>query len=170
VDFDGNGFLLAVSESSLDVIRVEVDAYDPLDELANQERVAAGGTLTDTRGIAVDENGLVILTDEGNQTVVRLDPDAFDPLDPGSNQTILTSGPPMVEPRGADVVGLGSCGNGMLDPGEQCDDASEFDGDCCSAVCQYESPGSVCAIDACNEGGTCDDVGVCEGTMPVACD
>ncbi len=106
VDFDENGFLLAVmGDTPPEVIRLDVNAYNPLDELANQELVASGGTLTEPRGIAIDENGLVILTDQGNQTAVRLDPDAFDPLDLGSNQTTLASGPPMVEPRGADVVG-----------------------------------------------------------------
>jgi cysteine-rich repeat protein len=44
------------------------------------------------------------------------------------------------------------CGNGKLDPGEQCDDANKVQGDGCSAICQiecFESCGS------CGTGGPC---------------
>lgn len=30
------------------------------------------------------------------------------------------------------------CGNGVVEPGESCDDGNTFDGDCCSATCQVE--------------------------------
>src|SRR5206468_5095592 len=30
------------------------------------------------------------------------------------------------------------CGNGFLDPGEQCDDGNTLAGDCCSPTCQFE--------------------------------
>ncbi len=36
------------------------------------------------------------------------------------------------------------CGDGNVDPGEQCDDGGTVDGDCCSATCQIES-GPGCA-------------------------
>ncbi len=55
------------------------------------------------------------------------------------------------------------CGNGVIDPGEQCDDGNSASGDCCSAGCQFEPAGSVCnddglvcTADACNGTGTCD--------------
>jgi cysteine-rich repeat protein len=61
------------------------------------------------------------------------------------------------------------CGNGTLDPGEQCDDGNRSNGDGCNALCQVEanwlcpSPGQAC-IDAtvCGDGiltsnETCDD-------------
>jgi cysteine-rich repeat protein len=66
------------------------------------------------------------------------------------------------------VVGLRAaavavCGDGILDlPDEQCDDGNTVDGDCCSATCQFENPGSPCAddgnpctVDACDGAGTC---------------
>jgi cysteine-rich repeat protein len=41
-----------------------------------------------------------------------------------------------------------SCGNGILDPGEECDDGNSTSGDCCSATCQAEI---VCpACEACD--------------------
>ena len=48
-----------------------------------------------------------------------------------------------------------TCGNGIVDPGEQCDDGNTTSGDCCSATCQAENLGST----------TC-GVGACERTVP----
>ena len=52
------------------------------------------------------------------------------------------------------------CGNGTVEPGEQCDDASG----CCSAVtCQIEGSGTSCgsAATECSAQDTCDGAGVC---------
>jgi cysteine-rich repeat protein len=40
-------------------------------------------------------------------------------------------------------VDVGSCGDGIVDPGEQCDDGNTLDGDGCSATCDTED-GFVC--------------------------
>jgi cysteine-rich repeat protein len=56
----------------------------------------------------------------------------------------------------------------VLDAGEACDDGNELDGDCCSAVCQFESA-ATSGDDACTTGGTCDGAGSCTGGTPV-CD
>jgi len=37
-----------------------------------------------------------------------------------------------------------TCGNGVLDLGEQCDDGNTLNGDCCSATCRFEAAGSAC--------------------------
>ena len=54
------------------------------------------------------------------------------------------------------------CGNGVLDPGESCDDGNRRDGDCCSASCVAAAVGSSCAddgqgctADVCDDGLTC---------------
>ena len=44
------------------------------------------------------------------------------------------------------------CGDGILDPGEDCDDNNNENGDCCSATCLAEP-----------DGGACDDGEVCTG-------
>jgi cysteine-rich repeat protein len=54
------------------------------------------------------------------------------------------------------------CGDGLVDPGEQCDDGNKLSGDCCSSTCQFEhhacDDGNLCTEnDACNNG-------VCAGT------
>jgi cysteine-rich repeat protein len=56
------------------------------------------------------------------------------------------------------------CGDGTLDPGEQCDDGATngLAGDCCTVTCQFRTAGTACADDAdlctadlCDGGGTC---------------
>jgi cysteine-rich repeat protein len=63
-----------------------------------------------------------------------------------------------------------TCGNGMLDPGEQCDDGNASDGDCCSSSCQTQAPNGTSCDDphACIVGGSCQS-GTCTGGT-VSCD
>ncbi|KAK6538133.1 hypothetical protein TWF694_011015 [Orbilia ellipsospora] len=46
-----------------------------------------------------------------------------------------TSGIPYILVRGASPIG---CGNGRVDPGEQCDDGNMNDGDGCNSACRFE--------------------------------
>jgi len=55
----------------------------------------------------------------------------------------------MGSPGGAVV-----CGNGVLEPGEQCDDGNTEDGDGCSSTCKLESP-LACDTNLCDH-GDCD--------------
>ncbi|MBI3769059.1 MAG: PQQ-dependent sugar dehydrogenase [Deltaproteobacteria bacterium] len=41
-------------------------------------------------------------------------------------------------PTRTPTPGVGTCGNGVRDTGEQCDDGNSIGGDCCSATCQVE--------------------------------
>ena len=54
------------------------------------------------------------------------------------------------------------CGNGILDPGEECDDGNVFDGDCCSSSSKPANPGewcpddgNICTDDVCDSAGNC---------------
>src|SRR5881398_276998 len=59
------------------------------------------------------------------------------------------------------------CGNGFLDPGEQCDDGNTVAGDCCSPTCQFEPAGQACpSATPCLAATTCDGAGVCGGGTP----
>lgn len=55
----------------------------------------------------------------------------------------------------------GTCGDGVLDEGENCDDGNVLDGDCCASNCAAESgqpctdDGDPCTTDACGEAGVC---------------
>src|SRR5439155_1750704 len=51
------------------------------------------------------------------------------------------------------------CGDGVLDPDEQCDDGNREDGDCCSSSCQLEPATTVCRPAA----GSCDAAETCDG-------
>ena len=54
------------------------------------------------------------------------------------------------------------CGDGSLEPGEQCDDGNTLNGDCCSSTCQLVAAGTACADD----GNPCTR-DVCNGGAPV---
>src|SRR5262249_7606716 len=43
----------------------------------------------------------------------------------------------MLAPAHASPGGFGSCGDGHVDPGEQCDDGNHDSGDCCSPQCTF---------------------------------
>src|SRR5207247_1234198 len=51
------------------------------------------------------------------------------------------------------------CGNGHLDPGEECDDGNLNDGDCSSSSCKIESSTTMCRAAA----GPCDVTESCDG-------
>jgi cysteine-rich repeat protein len=58
------------------------------------------------------------------------------------------------------------CGNGFVDPGEECDDRNVTDGDCCSSTCQLDAAGTPCDDgNACTINETCDATGVCTGVV-----
>jgi cysteine-rich repeat protein len=58
------------------------------------------------------------------------------------------------------------CGNGVIEPGEQCDDGNTLGGDCCDAVCQL-TIGPCTDDNACTTGDVCTPLG-CVGT-PLDC-
>jgi uncharacterized delta-60 repeat protein len=53
-----------------------------------------------------------------------------------------------------------TCGNGVLEPGEDCDDGNTRSGDCCSSTCGFEPAGFVCVATGCTA-GRCDGAGSC---------
>jgi large repetitive protein len=55
-----------------------------------------------------------------------------------------------------------TCGNGTLDPGEQCDDGNQTPGDGCSATCQNEVE-AVCGDGLVGTGEECDDGNTADG-------
>jgi cysteine-rich repeat protein len=63
------------------------------------------------------------------------------------------------------------CGNGVLEPGEDCDDGGSAGGDCCAGDCRFEGAGSSCDdANACTSADACDGAGACAGGPPLPCD
>ncbi len=64
-----------------------------------------------------------------------------------------------------DDVHIATCGDGNLEPGEQCDDGNTVAGDCCSPTCQFEPSTTVCraAASECDVAETCTGA---SGTCP----
>jgi cysteine-rich repeat protein len=52
------------------------------------------------------------------------------------------------------------CGDGTVNPGEECDDGGTLGGDCCSPQCDIEMAGTVCGVSS----EVCDIEEVCDGT------
>ncbi len=63
-------------------------------------------------------------------------------------------------------VGEGYCGDGNIDPSEDCDPP----GGCCASDCTFEPQGAACSDELfCNGEETCDGLGVCQPGTPVDC-
>src|SRR5690606_6214584 len=54
------------------------------------------------------------------------------------------------------------CGNGDLDPEEECDDGNTASGDCCSSSCTLDPVGTACGPTFACSGFVCDGAGACE--------
>jgi virginiamycin B lyase len=136
--------------------------------------------------IANRRTGHVWINGSNSDTLVRFDPategfTAFPlpsrasftreiELDPDNNPWTCTSN----EPGGPDEPGRGKlvklelpppgaeCGNGRLEPGEECDDGNDADCDGCSARCRVETgcgDGARCGAEECDDGNLAD----CDG-------
>lgn len=79
---------------------------------------------------------------------------------------IHTSGFPGGEIRGQ-IERVPSCGDGVLDVGEDCDDGNNADGDCCTDTCHFDAFGYLCPApeDPCLK-GICDGAGTCGVSAP----
>ena len=66
-----------------------------------------------------------------------------------------------------DAVSCAICGDGILEPGEECDDGNTISGDCCAADCTLEPKGSPCDDGLiCTTDDQCDGFGICRGGTP----
>jgi cysteine-rich repeat protein len=57
---------------------------------------------------------------------------------PSANEVVVIIIPGRMSAPDAATIDVGLCGNGWLDPGEECDDGNTVSGDGCSASCQVE--------------------------------
>ena len=64
---------------------------------------------------------------------------------------------------------LEGCGDGIVDPGEDCDDGNVADGDCCSSSCGFESVVGARTTATPAPTSQCNGAGVCVQQEPAAC-
>ena len=76
---------------------------------------------------------------------------------------------PAGEIRGQ-IERVATCGDGIVDGGEDCDDGNNDNGDCCNALCMFEAAESPCTgTTLCSEEGVCDGAGECVGAPVGGC-
>lgn len=155
------GELSAKASNGGDAGEIELSACDV--DVSGKLSVDVGST-----GTTILEGGRqVVVTGQikaGSSNEVRYD----------LNEPVLTGtiSPAPTVSQTADSSGcaaLASCGNGLLDVGEGCDDGNLVDGDCCDSSCLAESAGNACAVDwgpcALSQ---CDGLGACGIATPGA--
>jgi cysteine-rich repeat protein len=76
---------------------------------------------------------------------------------PGGDVPVFPDAPMVISP---DMPPLATCGNGTIEPGEECDDHNTTSGDGCSAQCKREVP--------CADGTLRPDTGACYVVVPTA--
>jgi cysteine-rich repeat protein len=77
-----------------------------------------------------------------------------------TSSTSTTSRVSTTSPTTTTTLPAGSCGDGHVDTGEQCDDGNKIAGDCCSPTCTFEPATTVCRASA----GACDVAETCTGS------
>jgi cysteine-rich repeat protein len=144
----------------------------------NMLLIVADGQIFDDNGIDINGNTIIppgfnfqgdtvpngpsaVSTDGGLWDHISNDITSI--LTPGNNDLTLTS-----IGASSDCLGLvsiafdlpagaappvGICGDGILDPGEQCDDGNTINGDGCSSTCQIEAAGGVAVVPTMTEWG-----------------
>jgi len=100
-------------------------------------------------------DGELYVTNTFGDQLYRLNLSALSPLSPAP--VPLPSDPPSRAPFPAPMPT--SCGDGDLDPGEECDDGNRVSGDGCNAVCALEvsddcGDGVVSSTEQCDDGNT----------------
>jgi hypothetical protein len=146
--------------------------------------VATGGRLVMPMGVAVASFGTIFVADPGAIAGGTAGTPAVVAIDPQTGaQTTIASGSPFMNPHGIAVVTSSSpvCGNGVIDPGEDCDQGDGNGGTaaCCgldcrllvasvscpaaTSFCGTQANGVSCSPDdPCVTGATCRD-GACGG-------
>lgn len=70
------------------------------------------------------------------------------------------------------ITVLPSCGDTIINPGEECDDGNARDGDGCNSLCKTESKfctdGTICGNNVCRSGKTCEDAYCGDGNVQSA--
>ena len=148
------------ASGALSFVEVDRQAVDGVDGLDGVDAVAVSPDGTHVYTAAANANALAVFDRDaatGSLIFVHAQHDAVGDVDGLAGAAALAVSPDgtyvYVAGKSANAVTAFStlCGDGNLDPGEQCDDGNAANGDGCSAGCRREC---VTAPD-CNDGDTC---------------
>jgi len=103
-------------------------------------------------------------TDTATATVTPTNTVTLTPTRTSTATLTATATPVPPTPTNTATATPALCGNGNVDPGEQCDDGNTVNGDCCDSTCHFEPAGSPCNDhNTCTNGETCNGFGLCQG-------
>jgi cysteine-rich repeat protein len=78
-------------------------------------------------------------TSTGPATTTELSATSTTTIDPSTTSTTTTGDESTTDPSTTSMTVPPNCGNGVVDVGEQCDDANDIEGDGCSTTCQQDA-------------------------------
>lgn len=105
---------------------------------------------TGFQGVYPLSNGDILCSHASSVYIYHVQTDTFERI-------LLGPGGPFISPLNVFAPG---CGNGILEPGEACDDGNLLNGDGCDAVCQI---GGLCGNGVLEPGEICDDGNLIDG-------
>jgi hypothetical protein len=155
----------------------------PSEDTNNNGTLESGEDLNGNGQIDTD-TGIFLVELEAGSTNLSLTVAPFVPGDgsvtftveadptPAAGAVIVTDGAGNTCRAPIDIGSMATCGNGVTETGEGCDDgaANGTAASCCSASCQPNAPGTSCDDgDACTQSDACDADGACIGSDPVVC-
>jgi cysteine-rich repeat protein len=129
-------------------------------------RIETAGATGDTTIRLRDSNGTIIATDTDSGV------DLFSRINVSCRaggaftvEVVENGGDDTIANYTLSLTATPCCGNGIIDPGEQCDDGNTVAGDCCSSC--LADPAHACDDgNACTTGDSCIANGTCAGTAP----
>jgi cysteine-rich repeat protein len=160
------GTIVAFSRNASTGLLTSVQVTTDIPNLDGAEWVAVSPNGSMVYAVSDVMDKLVVYqrnTTTGSLTRVEVHSDSLGELEGAESLVVSPDNTNVYVVGDARVAAFGNlCGNGRFDAGEDCDDGNLVNGDCCSATCQSEPAGTICADDGnpCSD-DKCNGAGIC---------